>query len=231
VILEKKAAPQTDILFAISTTASGAQQTFTRMKNAINYIIDDQGLEKLRYSLMIFGSQPSTIVDFKQRVRDVNALKRFVDLASIQSGSPDFKKALDESKKIFENSDRPEARKILVFIVDKSSTSSPVEIKNAAQPLDKKGVRVIPVIVGPDVDVDEMEKITPDKLGLVKVNKDVDPEVLGKILLERVLRGKVQLDKEVECKRRKERKKYENNKHTRNRKKETIEWQIETLIN
>lgn len=191
VFTEKKVAPATDVLFAISTTASGAEQTFSRMKDAIKYVIDDQGLDQLRYSLIVFGSEPSKVIDFNRRVTDIKALKRFVELASTQNGSPDLKKLLDESKKVFENSDRPEARKILVVMVDKRSTNSPEDIKNAAVPLDKEGIRVVPVVVGPDADPDEMEKITPDKLGLVKVNKDVEPEALGKILLERILRGKV----------------------------------------
>ena len=160
------------------------------MQNAAKYIIDDQGLDNIRYSFMVFGSQPSTVVDFNQRINSVDTLKRYIELASLPSGGPDLKKALDESKRVFDNSGRPDARKVLVVIVDKRSTNSPDDIMSAAVPLDKNGVRVIPVLVGNDVYPTEMEKVTPDKLGIVKVNKDVEPEILGKVILDRVLRGK-----------------------------------------
>lgn len=187
---EDEPVPVTNILFAVSTTTPNPDKRLTIVKNAIKNIIDDLGQGKVRYAFMTFGRQTTSVLDFNQPTPDTNTLKKYIDRASVLSGPPDLTKALQESKKIFEKSGRPNARKILVVIKDQTSLSDPSDLRAAAVSLYRDNVEVIPVFLGGKDNSEEFEKITPDKLRTVQTKPDVYPEMLAKAILQQVAKGK-----------------------------------------
>lgn len=140
--------------------------------------------------MLLFGRQTSKVFDFGNQISSVN-LKKAIDRAVHPLGLPDLTNALQEAKTIFDNSGRPEARKILVIIRDKRSNSDPKEVKLAADALYNSGVEVIPVFLGREDNSVEYEKMTPDKKRMLLGEPDVYPEPLAKAILRKVLIGKI----------------------------------------
>ena len=103
---------------------------------------------------------------------------------------PDLEKALKESLEMFEGAGaRPSARKVLVMIMDKKSGVPASLIDDAANGLYDNNVKVIPVAVGKEADVKELEKSTKDKNNLIEAPKDFVPDKLGDTIMRKVLKG------------------------------------------
>ena len=83
------------------------------MKDTINWIIGKYGTDKLRYSVILFGADASTELNFDSDFFTPNVLIQFVQGLSRRNGAADITKALEEAKKVFESGGvRPEARKV-----------------------------------------------------------------------------------------------------------------------
>lgn len=82
---------------------------------------------------------------------------------------------------------------MLVIILDKKSSNTPAEIKTNAKPLEKSGIRVIPVAVGTDADPTELEKTTSNKENLLEVPKDEKPDRLGQKIMDKILKRMLNL--------------------------------------
>ena len=83
---------------------------------------------------------------------NLNSLKDSISAFPRVSGGPAYDEAIKEAARIFSSpASRPRAKKILVMIVDKRSTSDPSLIREKAKDLESSGVLVIPVGVGDEV--------------------------------------------------------------------------------
>ena len=70
-----------------------------------------------------------------------------------------------------------------MVIADKRSASNQENVTNEAKDLETEDVRVIPVAMGSDADVYELQKITPWLDDIIETDKDENPfEVVEKIL-------------------------------------------------
>ena len=74
---------------------------------------------------------------------------------------------------------RPDAKKVLVIIIDKKSGSTEDEVRQAAVLLENYKIRVIPVALGKDADVPELTNATLDKDDIVKADRKDDPEKIA----------------------------------------------------
>ena len=131
-----------DLAFAISSNAAGAAETFQKIKDAIDYIVTYYGADRIRYAFITFGSSASEDISF-QDMRTVDELRDEVDLLSRPSGVPNLREALLKAKDVFSKaSDRPEARKFLVVIMDTKSSNVGEEITQGGEALEKEGIKV-----------------------------------------------------------------------------------------
>jgi hypothetical protein len=186
-----KRIPKIDLTFAISATSARSYRTYPLMKNTINSIINKYGTDAIHYSIIVYGSQATIHRNFGDRIPDPDSLKRLVSALPLSSGGSSVDKALEKAKQVYEGFGvRPDAEKVLVVITDKDSGLSISELKAAAKPLEKKGIRVIPVAVGSEVD--------PDKIGAVSTYYKViaapeneDPNKLGNEIMKRALKGEI----------------------------------------
>lgn len=101
-----------------------------------------------------------------------------------------FFQVLEEAKSIFDTSNRPKARKVLVLFIDKKSSNSPGEIIRAARPLEEDKVKVIPVAMGNEADMGELDHVTPEKDNAMKGSNDEDPAQFGNRLMHKVFQSK-----------------------------------------
>ena len=63
---EKPPVPEIDLAFAVSATATDADETFNRIKDTAKYIVKKYGTEQIHYALLVFGLIPSRARDFSR---------------------------------------------------------------------------------------------------------------------------------------------------------------------
>lgn len=191
-LLEKLRVPQVDVGFVISATAVSASDTFERIKDTINTIIEEYGISRLRYALIVFGREASLKLSFSDESADVNSLMAKITSTQRPVGEPNLQRALEEAMKMFESdASRPAAKKVLVVITDKKSTSSPEDVRKSLTPLEEQEVKIVPVAVGSSVDPTELEQITSHKGYLIETQRELDPDATAKEIMRKVLTGRV----------------------------------------
>ena len=180
-----------DIVFAVSTSSTEAEDTLQLMKDTIQSIVSTHGAENIHYTVVSYGAETRTIVDFQDTFPDEEALIEKLESLSAVAGTPDLDLALAEAKKAFEAPGaRINAKKILVIIVDNSSGSTEEDVLKSAIALEDSEVKVIPVGIGSQVNREELEKTTPYKKNIVEVPTKENPESLGKKIMDKVRESK-----------------------------------------
>ena len=181
--------PEIDLCFAISATAANADSTFTLMKETINDVIDDYGINKIRYSVILFGSQAKQVVGFDSSLTKP-ALEAYIRALDRLSGGSAIDKALEKALESFkEGITRPNARKVLVVITDNESGLETGDIVAMAKLLEKKNVRLITVAVGDSANQQELKSIASDSRDGLTVPTSVQPSALSKDIIVLVLTG------------------------------------------
>ena len=191
--LDKLRVPRIDLGFVISATAVSASDTFQRIKDTINTIIDEYGVaSRLRYGLVVFGREAVLKLSFSEESADVNSLKAKITSTQRPVGEPNLQKVLEEAKKLFDSEvARPGVKKVLVVITDKKSTSSQENVKKALVPLEEQKVKIVPVAVGSSADPNELERITSNRGYLIETKRELDPDTTAEKIMVKVLKGTV----------------------------------------
>ena len=154
-------------------------------------IIDKYGVVRVRHAVIVFGTTPKTAVSFGD-VSDPESLKRLLTIIPRQRGDVDLSKALEEARRLFQTaSKRPNARKVLVVIMDSGSVSSPGDIGKVAKRLEEDEITVVPVVVGQKADPRELGKTTTNNEYLVKTPKDENPATLAETIIDKSLKGTI----------------------------------------
>ena len=178
-----------DVVFAISATASDAQQTFTVMKEVIKTIFEKHGVDSMRSAIIVFGDAVSVRLSFEEKVTELDDLKERIDNLPRNTGIPDLDAALVEAHRLLAGA-RPNAKKVLVIISDDSSDTDRWEIRANARELEEEEIEVVPVGMGNEVDLKQLEHTTPHKDNLITADKDNDTDDLAEEILEKILRSK-----------------------------------------
>lgn len=89
----------------------------------------------------------------------------------------------------FSSGGRQNARKILVVITDKRSTSKLMDLTSEGLDLEEQDIRVIPVALGNEADSNELQKITPWLDDILEIDKDDNPYEVAEIILKIGLKG------------------------------------------
>lgn len=165
-----------------------ADDTFDKMKDAVDSIIKQFGTEKMRYAVVTFGSRSSVDVNFGA-YRGKDQLRTNIQQLSRPDGDPDLERVLNEAQNLFEKASfRPGSRKVLVIFIDKKSTNELGEIVEAAKPLKANNISIVPAIVGPKVDVDEVEVLVTYK-PQIAVCPVPEPKTWPQKITDKVLKG------------------------------------------
>ena len=171
--------PEIDVVFALTATTGDADDTFKRMKDAVEIITDTYGIHRLRYSFIVYGAIPSIVFDFKTNFPSRESLKYFIEQSRRVTGRPDTQRTLEEAMQVIRGSSlRPSAKKILVLLTDGASYDNPQNVEKAIQAINKKGIPVLTfsLVNNPRTDFE--------------VPKTVEPGELAENVMEKVLAGK-----------------------------------------
>ena len=179
-------------MFAISATASDAQQTFVVMKEVMKSIFEKHGIDSIRPAIIVFGDAAAVRLSFDEEITDLDELKRRIDNLPQNIGTPDLDAALSEARKVFAGA-RPNAKKVLVIICDDTSDSRPWEIRAKARELEENEIEVVPVGIGNEVDREQLENTTPYKDNLITADKDDDTDDIADEILDKMLKSKYRI--------------------------------------
>ena len=161
------------------------------MKRTVQSIVEKYGVNRIHYSVIVFGSVAISHIDFSTSIPDRQELIRKVVRLPKSTDSPDLVKALEKAKQVFELQEvRPNAKKVLVVILDNASTSNKKELKKAVHVLVNKSVLIIGVGVGSAVDPEQLEIITEEIRNVIRVGTDKNPDELAKEIMAIILRSK-----------------------------------------
>ena len=144
----------------------------------------------MHYSLGTFGSTLNPIVKFNRPVDSNAQFMALVDSLRSAQGGSDLAKAIEESPAMFteENGGRPNAKKILVVIIDNKSDSTGDDTEDAAAVVREAGIRVIPV------GLDRADRVELDKTTAVEEDVLTPPDSetakdIAEDIMERALNG------------------------------------------
>lgn len=156
------------------------------MKDTITSILDTYSMDVIRVGVVVFGSNTDPAISIQDNLN--NNVQPAVNRLFPQFGVPDLDEALNEARKVFKTSGRPNARKVIVVISDSASDSSDEDIRAEADLLKEDDIVLISVVIGKDADPKELEEFTPHEV--TKSTTDEDSEELGKKIIVLVLTGK-----------------------------------------
>lgn len=188
--VEKLQIPQIDLGFLISATAVSASDTFQRIKDTVSVIVEEYGVSRIRYGLVVYAREAVRGLSFGQESADIDSLKAAILYIQRPSGDPNLQGALEAAQKLFDfEPTRPGVKKVLVVITDKKSTSSQEDVKSALIPLEEEDVKIVTVAVGSSADPLELERIASNKGYQTEVKRDMDPDTTAEKIMEKVLKG------------------------------------------
>lgn len=183
--------PEIDLTFALSATSVSSERTFNLMKSTVNRIIQQYGIIRIHYSVIVFGSVSTTHFDFSRTFPNKDALIRVVSRLPKKSGDPDLAKALESVTKVYElRQVRPNAKKVLVVILDSKTVNTANELNKIVPVLVDKSVLVIGVGVGRSVNSKELQIITEENRNIIEVGITENPDELAKEIMAIILRSK-----------------------------------------
>ena len=188
VTIETIDSPEIDLVFALSAVASQADETFEKIKTAVNEVIYTFGTKKLRYAVLVYGSTPTTEARFTDSFPDVKSIKQAISNLPRKSGGPAIDRAMVEVRRLFANA-RPSSHKVVVIVTDKRSSSSDRDMRSAAQDLEGDGVKIIAVGIGNEADVPRLDKLSPKPRDTIASPKNKDPKKLGQEIVQTILNG------------------------------------------
>ena len=117
----------------------------------------------------------------------------FSDIIPKNTARAALNKVLTEAKRLFDNAaqSRPDARNVLVVIIDKKSGSTQEDLKRAAKDLELSDVSVIGVALGDEANKEELDILSPGKDDVIQANDTDGPKKIADDIMEKALRGKI----------------------------------------
>lgn len=184
--------PLIDLTFAVSASSVSSDSTFTLMRSTIQSIVQKYGVDRIHYSVIVFGSVPTAPIDFSSNIPDRDQLIRTLSRLPESSGRPNLVKALQEAKRVFELREvRPNARKVLVVIMDNASVGNKKDLNQVVSVLVNRSVLIIGVGVGSSINKEDLEIITEEIRNIITVGISKTPDELAKEIMAIILRSKL----------------------------------------
>lgn len=184
--------PNINLAIAISATSASSNQSYELMTNTIKQFIDKYGVDKIHYSLVVYGDSVVRVVNFNHTFPpSASDLKAAIDSQPSIRGGPVLEEALVEAFRVFnETEGRPGAKDVLVVMTDENSGADSNSLSTAVKPVEDLGVLVLSVGAGTSVDRTELSVISPNPLDVISPALGANPSELADRIMERILRRK-----------------------------------------
>ena len=175
-----------DVIFVMGSADPNGRETLTKEKFIVNEIIEKSKDAFAKYGVVQFenvGSVKVPLGDYK----DEKELKQNVKKLPFKEGTS-LHEGIKSAGKEFEKNGRPKARKIMVVFVDGNDDSTKNALKKVAEPLKKKKVKIVPVVLGENLDEEKLKPLLANKK---KPKKGKDPKELAQKAAEESFNGKI----------------------------------------
>ena len=161
------------------------------MKTTIIDFIRQYGTDRIHYSAIVFGSGiASTSFDFATQIPDQDELIRRVIRLKSNSGGPNLAQGLEEVKRIFNLQEvRPNARRILVVIMDDASVNRREELAPVVHALVNNTVFIAAVGIGPSVNPTDLNILTREERHTLQVGINKAPGELREEIMKIIEHG------------------------------------------
>ena len=181
--------PKIDLVMAISSVSSSADEVFQKAQDAVTSIIDRYGTNDIHYAVILFGNDAQAVIDFDSYTTSEELNEKFSSMRRLKGG-PVLDEALKLAGQVLTSPGaRRDALKVLVVITDKKTSSELDDVISEANKLEDMEVAVIPVGIGAETDGKELEELTPDVTDVITISRVLDPDDLGTKIMEKVLKG------------------------------------------
>lgn len=188
--------PKLDLVFALSSTSPDKDETFQLMTDTVKSLLQRYDSSNIRFGLLEYSEDVNIVVDLKNET-DAAGMKAELAVIAPSVGLSALDRALEAAKNMFfEAGDRKDADRVLVVMTDKNSLVDEEEIIGATKPLEKMAVKIIPVVIGDEVDPTNFKFVAP-KENIIETNKDEDSTDLGEEIMERVISESILCWKQV----------------------------------
>lgn len=182
--------PEIDLGFAIAAGSLYADETFQLMKDTIEEVITEYGIDKIGYGLIVFGDTATVKIEFSNNT-NVDELINYLNIVIKTKGGAALDEMLKEAERLFSAAGiRPHAKKVLVVITDVASGKEPSQVRNAAEKLQDKNIKIVAVSIGREADPKELEIITSTD-NVIEEKKSVEPSSLKDLIMDKVLKGRL----------------------------------------
>ena len=144
--------PIVDLGFALSATSADSNVIFMLMKSVITTIIDRYGVDKVGFSVIVYGNVATTrLSDFNLEFTQDDLIKAVKGLRVV-GGPVDLEKALKEARNLFDNKARPGAKKVFVVLTDAVARDGDRALLVETARLRREGVLILSVGFGTESD-------------------------------------------------------------------------------
>ena len=153
--------------------------------------METYGINKIHYSMATLGEKLNITLKFNLPLDSNAQFMLYVDSVPNVRGSSNLAQALKESPSIFseKNGGRPNAKKILVVVIDSKSSGSEKDIEDAVNVVEEANIRVIPVGID-QADRTELLATTLVEGDVLTPAGDENPEEIAEDIMDRALNGK-----------------------------------------
>lgn len=150
-------------------------------------IAHEYGTDKINYGLITFDTEASIEIPFSSKIDSAEDLKSLIDVIPVETGGPAIDKALEAAKTLFGGEGvRYDAQKVLVLMVDKTSSGDDEAARKTAMELTRSGVIIIAVAVGVEiVDDNGLKNISSTPGNVVATNTTEKPDEVGKKIMDK----------------------------------------------
>lgn len=160
------------------------------MQNATKMIGEKFGVSRFQYAVVVYGNTLTKAFDFTENIPYRAALVEKINNLTKIAGVSKLSDALTEAANVLNGSKaRPNARKAIVVIQDKSTGSSVSALQNMAKPLFSDGIIVIASGVGSEVPKEELRALTIRNEDAISVGNNEPEGALGDKIVVRILEG------------------------------------------
>ena len=157
------------------------------MTDIIKMIAHEYGTDKINYGLITFDMEATIEIPFSSKIDSAEDLKFLIDVIPVETGGPAIDKALEAAKTLFDGEGvRYDAQKVLVLMVDKTSSGDDEAARKTAMELTRSGVIIIAVAVGVEiVDHSGLKNISSTPGNVVTTNTTEKPDEVGKKIIDK----------------------------------------------
>ena len=150
-------------------------------------IAHEYGTDKINYGLITFDMEATIEIPFSSKIDSAEDLKFLIDVIPVETGGPAIDKALEAAKTLFDGEGvRYDAQKVLVLMVDKTSSGDDEAARKTAMELTRSGVIIIAVAVGVEiVDHSGLKNISSTPGNVVTTNTTEKPDEVGKKIIDK----------------------------------------------